>query len=204
MKEFLIILICYLLGSIPFGFIVAKLIKKIDIRDYGSGNIGAANAFRTLGPGLAIFVLIGDLMKGFIAIYLFKLFNIDSLPMVILGGLAVIGGHDWSIFLKFKGGKGIATTYGVILALNPMIAVMSALVWLIIIILTRYASLASILSLSALVILMVIFKQPQTYILFSAIILGLALYRHRGNIVRLKEGRENKIFSKNNAQNNKK
>lgn len=204
MKEFLIILICYLLGSIPFGFIVAKLIKKIDIRDYGSGNIGAANAFRTLGPGLAILVLIGDLMKGFIAIYLFKLFNIDSLPMVILGGLAVIGGHDWSIFLKFKGGKGIATTYGVILALNPMIAVMSALVWLIVIALTRYASLASILSLSALVILMVIFKQPQTYILFSAIILGLALYRHRGNIVRLKEGRENKIFSKNNAQNNKK
>ena len=204
MKEFLIILTCYLLGSIPFGFIVAKLIKKIDIRDYGSGNIGAANAFRTLGPGLAIFVLIGDLMKGFIAIYLFKLFNIDSLSMVILGGLAVIGGHDWSIFLKFKGGKGIATTYGVILALNPTIAVMSVLVWLIVIALTRYASLASILSLSALVILMVIFKQPQTYILFSAIILGLALYRHRGNIVRLKEGRENKIFSKNNAQNNKK
>ena len=204
MKEFIIILTCYLLGSIPFGFIVAKLIKKIDIRDYGSGNIGAANAFRTLGPGLAIFVLIGDLMKGFIAIYLFKLFNIDSLSMVILGGLAVIGGHDWSIFLKFKGGKGIATTYGVILALNPMIAVMSALAWLIVIALTRYASLASILSLSALVILMVLFKQPQTYILFSAIILGLALYRHRGNIVRLKEGRENKIFSKNNAQNNKK
>ena len=204
MKEFLIILTCYLLGSIPFGFIVAKLIKKIDIRDYGSGNIGAANAFRTLGPGLAIFVLIGDLMKGFIAIYLFKLFNIDSLSMVILGGLAVIGGHDWSIFLKFKGGKGIATTYGVILALNPTIAVMSVLVWLIVIALTRYASLASILSLSALVILMVVFKQPQTYILFSAIILGLALYRHRGNIVRLKEGRENKIFSKNNAQNNKK
>jgi len=204
MKEFIIILTCYLLGSIPFGFIVAKLIKKIDIRDYGSGNIGAANAFRTLGPGLAIFVLIGDLMKGFIAIYLFKLFNIDSLSMVILGGLAVIGGHDWSIFLKFKGGKGIATTYGVILALNPMIAVMSALAWLIVIALTRYASLASILSLSALVILMVVFKQPQTYILFSAIILGLALYRHRGNIVRLKEGRENKIFSKNNAQNNKK
>ncbi|MEA1939528.1 MAG: glycerol-3-phosphate 1-O-acyltransferase PlsY [Candidatus Caldatribacteriota bacterium] len=196
MKELLVIIICYLMGSLPFGYIVAKSIKKIDIRDYGSGNIGATNAFRILGPWLASLVLIGDLMKGYVSIYLFHLLNIDSLVIIIIGGLVVICGHDWSIFLKLKGGKGIATTYGVILALNPKIALLSALIWIIIIALTRYASLASILSLSVLLILMVWFKQPQEYITFSVIMLVLALYRHRSNIIRLKEGKEKKFGEK--------
>lgn len=197
------IIICYLIGSMPFGYIVAKLVKKIDIRDYGSGNIGATNAFRVLGPWFASLVLIGDLLKGFLAIVLFYQFNIDSLFVIILGGVAVIGGHDWSIFLKFKGGKGIATTYGVFLALNPKIALLSALIWLIVIALTKYASLASILSLSVLVVLMVWFKQPQEYIIFSVIILALGLYRHRGNIVRLKEGKEKKFLDRVSAKKNK-
>lgn len=197
------IIICYLIGSMPFGYIVAKVVKKIDIRDYGSGNIGATNAFRVLGPWLASLVLIGDLLKGFLAIVLFYQLNIDSLFVIILGGLAVIGGHDWSIFLEFKGGKGIATTYGVFLALNPKIALLSALIWLIVIALTRYASLASILSLSVLVVLMLWFKQPQEYIIFSVIILALALYRHRGNISRLKEGKEKKFLDRVSIKKNK-
>ena len=203
MIESLMIIICYLIGSMPFGYIVAKVVKKIDIRDYGSGNIGATNAFRVLGPWLASLVLIGDLLKGFLAIVLFYQLNIDSLFVIILGGLAVIGGHDWSIFLKFKGGKGIATTYGVFLALNPKIALLSALIWLIVIALTRYASLASILSLSVLVVLMLWFKQPQEYIIFSVIILALALYRHRGNIARLKEGKEKKFLDRVSIKKNK-
>ena len=197
------IIICYLIGSMPFGYIVAKVVKKIDIRDYGSGNIGATNAFRVLGPWLASLVLIGDLLKGFLAIVLFYQLNIDSLFVIILGGLAVIVGHDWSIFLEFKGGKGIATTYGVFLALNPKIALLSALIWLIVIALTRYASLASILSLSVLVVLMLWFKQPQEYIIFSVIILALALYRHRGNILRLKEGKEKKFLTRVSIKKNK-
>jgi len=203
MIESLMIIICYLIGSMPFGYIVAKVVKKIDIRDYGSGNIGATNAFRVLGPWLASLVLIGDLLKGFLAIVLFYQLNIDSLFVIILGGLAVIGGHDWSIFLKFKGGKGIATTYGVFLALNPKIALLSALIWLIVIALTRYASLASILSLSVLVVLMLWFRQPQEYIIFSIIILALALYRHRGNILRLKEGKEKKFLTRVSIKKNK-
>lgn len=203
MIESLMIIICYLIGSMPFGYIVAKVVKKIDIRDYGSGNIGATNAFRVLGPWLASLVLIGDLLKGFLAIVLFSQLNIDSLFVIILGGLAVIGGHDWSIFLEFKGGKGIATTYGVFLALNPKIALLSALIWLIVIALTRYASLASILSLSVLVVLMLWFKQPQEYIIFSVIILALALYRHRGNIARLKEGKEKKFLTRVSIKKNK-
>ena len=203
MIESLMIIICYLIGSMPFGYIVAKVVKKIDIRDYGSGNIGATNAFRVLGPWLASLVLIGDLLKGFLAIVLFYQLNIDSLFVIILGGLAVIVGHDWSIFLEFKGGKGIATTYGVFLALNPKIALLSALIWLIVIALTRYASLASILSLSVLVVLMLWFKQPQEYIIFSVIILALALYRHRGNILRLKEGKEKKFLTRVSIKKNK-
>jgi len=203
MIESLMIIICYLIGSMPFGYIVAKVVKKIDIRDYGSGNIGATNAFRVLGPWLASLVLIGDLLKGFLAIVLFYQLNIDSLFVIILGGLAVIGGHDWSIFLEFKGGKGIATTYGVFLALNPKIALLSVLIWLIVIALTRYASLASILSLSVLVVLMLWFKQPQEYIIFSVIILALALYRHRGNIARLKEGKEKKFLTRVSIKKNK-
>ncbi|MEA2020956.1 MAG: glycerol-3-phosphate 1-O-acyltransferase PlsY [Candidatus Caldatribacteriota bacterium] len=203
MIKLLLIIFCYLIGSMPFGYIVAKLVKKIDIRDYGSGNIGATNAFRVLGPWFASLVLIGDLLKGFLAIVLFYQFNIDSLFVIILGGLAVIGGHDWSVFLKFKGGKGIATTYGVFLALNPKIALLSVLIWLIVIALTKYASLASILSLSVLVVLMVWFKQPQEYIIFSVIILALGLYRHRGNIVRLKEGKEKKFLDRDLLKKNK-
>ena len=203
MIESLMIIICYLMGSMPFGYVVAKVVKKIDIRDYGSGNIGATNAFRVLGPWLASLVLIGDLLKGFLAIVFFYQLNIDNLFVIILGGLAVIGGHDWSIFLKFKGGKGIATTYGVFLALNPKIALLSALIWLIVIALTRYASLASILSLSVLVVLMLWFKQPQEYIIFGVIILALALYRHRGNILRLKEGKEKKFLDRVSIKKNK-
>ncbi|MCK5768088.1 MAG: glycerol-3-phosphate 1-O-acyltransferase PlsY [Candidatus Atribacteria bacterium] len=203
MIESLMIIICYLMGSMPFGYVVAKVVKKIDIRDYGSGNIGATNAFRVLGPWLASLVLIGDLLKGFLAIVFFYQLNIDNLFVIILGGLAVIGGHDWQIFLKFKGGKGIATTYGVFLALNPKIALLSALIWLIVIALTRYASLASILSLSVLVVLMLWFKQPQEYIIFGVIILALALYRHRGNILRLKEGKEKKFLDRVSIKKNK-
>jgi len=191
------------MGSIPFGFVVAKLIKKIDIRDYGSGNIGATNAFRILGPWLASLVLIGDLLKGFLVIILFKQFNIDNLYFIVLGGLAVIVGHDWSVFLKFKGGKGVATTYGFILALNPKIALLSALIWIIVIALTKYSSLASISSLCVLVVLMAGFKQPLEYIIFSIIILALAIYRHKGNIIRLKEGKEKKFLDRVSIKKNK-
>ena len=191
------------MGSVPFGFIVAKLVKKIDIRDYGSGNIGTTNAFRILGPWLASLVLIGDLLKGYLAILLFQLFNIDSLLIIIFGGMAVIGGHDWSVFLKFKGGKGIATTYGVIFAFNPIIALLSVLAWIIVIAFSKYASLASIVSLSVLVALMICFKQPQEYIIFCIIVFILGLYRHKGNIIRLKEGKENKFINKATVKKNK-
>jgi glycerol-3-phosphate acyltransferase PlsY len=196
MKTALIIISCYLLGSIPFGYIVGKLFKKVDIRELGSGNIGAANAFRILGPSLASLVLIGDIGKGIFSIYLVQYLNIDNLLIITIAGLAVICGHDWSLFLGFKGGKGIATTFGVVFALNPTISILALIIWGIVVITTRYVSLSSISAVISIFIFTILFKQPYEYIIFSAIILILGIFKHKENIERLKSKKERKIGEK--------
>jgi glycerol-3-phosphate acyltransferase PlsY len=196
MKITLIIISCYLLGSIPFGYIVGKLFKKIDIREFGSGNIGATNAFRILGPTLASFVVIGDIGKGILSIYLVRFLNVDNLLISTIAGLAVIFGHDWSIFLGFKGGKGIATTFGVVFALNPTISILALIIWGVVVITTRYVSLASIFAVISIFIFTILFKQPYEYIIFSAIILILGIFKHKENIQRLKSRKERKIGEK--------
>ncbi len=196
MKITLIIISCYLLGSIPFGYIVGKLFKKIDIREFGSGNIGATNALRILGPPLASFVVLGDIGKGIFSIYLVQYFNIDNLLILTIAGLAVICGHDWSIFLGFKGGKGIATTFGVVFALNPTISILALIIWGVVVITTRYVSLASIFAVISIFIFTILFKQPYEYIIFSAIILILGIFKHKENIKRLKSKKERKIGEK--------
>ncbi len=196
MKITLVIISCYLLGSIPFGYIVGKLFKKIDIREFGSGNIGATNVLRILGPPLASFVVIGDIGKGILSIYLAQYLGIDNLLILTIAGLAVICGHDWSLFLGFKGGKGIATTFGVVFALNPTISILALVIWGIVVITTRYVSLASILAVISIFIFTILFKQPYEYIVFSAIILVLGIFNHKDNIKRLKLKKESKIGEK--------
>lgn len=203
MKIVLVIIICYLLGSIPFGYIVGRLFKKIDIREYGSGNIGATNAFRILGPSLASLVLIGDISKGIFSIYLVRFLNIDNLSILVIAGIAVICGHDWSVFLKFKGGKGVATTFGVIFSFNSVISILAVTVWGMVLIFTKYASLSSILSLTSVSIFMILFKQPYEYIIFSLVILILAIFKHKDNIKRLKLGKERKIGERVEISKNK-
>lgn len=192
----LIIISCYLLGSIPFGYIVGKLFKKVDIRELGSGNIGASNAFRILGPSLASLILIGDIGKGILSIYLVRYFNIDNLLILTIAGLVVICGHDWSLFLGFKGGKGIATTFGVVFALNPTISILAVTIWVIVLIITKYTSLSSILAMISILVFTILFKQPYEYIVFSAIIIVLSIFKHKENIKRLKLGKERKIGEK--------
>lgn len=192
----LIIISCYLLGSIPFGYIIGKLFKKVDIREFGSGNIGTSNAFRTLGPFLASLVLISDIGKGIFSIYLVRYFNIDNLLILTIAGFVVICGHDWSLFLGFKGGKGIATTFGVVFALNPTIAILAITIWLIVLIITKYTSLSSILAMISILVFTILFKQPYEYIVFSAIILILSIFKHKENIKRLKLRKERKIGEK--------
>ena len=196
MKIALIIISCYLLGSIPFGYIVGKLFKKVDIREFGSGNIGATNAFRILGPSLASLVLIGDIGKGIFSIYLVQYLNIDNLLIITIAGLAVICGHDWSLFLGFKGGKGIATTFGVVFALNPTISILALIIWGVVVITTRYVSLSSIFAVISIFIFTILFKQPYEYIIFSAIIMILGIFKHKENIKRLKLKKERKIGEK--------
>jgi len=195
-KIVLIITICYLLGSLPFGYIVGKLFKKIDIREFGSGNIGATNAFRILGPWLASLVVMGDIGKGILSIYLLKYLNIDSSLILTIAGLAVICGHDWSLFLGFKGGKGIATTFGVVFALNPIISILAVMVWGVVLIISRYASLSSICAIISIFVFTILFKQPYEYIGFSAIIIILGIFNHKENIKRLKSKKERKIGEK--------
>lgn len=196
MKIALVITICYLLGSIPFGYIVGKLFKKIDIRELGSGNIGATNVFRILGPSLASLVLIGDIGKGIFSIYLVRYLNINNLLILTIAGLVVICGHDWSLFLGFKGGKGIATTFGVVFALNPTISILALIIWGVVLVTTRYVSLSSIFAVISIFIFTILFKQPYEYIIFSAIILVLGIFNHKDNIKRLRSGNERKIGEK--------
>lgn len=188
-------IICFFLGSIPFGYLVSKYLKKIDIREYGSGNIGTANTFRVLGVRYALLVLVGDCLKGLFAVSLTKLIAIDNLSLQLLAGFFAIVGHNWSIFLKFKGGKGIATTYGVILAIYPIIALISAIIWVVLVLSFKFAALGSIVSVFSMLILSFIFKVDIEFKYFLIIINLLSLFRHQSNIVRLIHHKENKIIS---------
>lgn len=186
------LLLGYLIGSLPTGLIVIRLLRGIDIRRYGSGNIGATNVFRVAGLPTAALVLAVDMLKGAIPVLLARAW--DQPPLVaVLGGLAAIAGHNWSIFLRFSGGKGIATSFGVLLALSPASAGVAAAVWLLVVSVTRYASLASLLGIAAVPPAMWLRREPREYVAFGALALVLAIYRHRANIARLRRGTELKI-----------
>jgi len=184
------LMFAYLLGSIPIGLLVAKL-RGIDIRHYGSGNIGATNVFRILGTGPGFIVLAGDVMKGIIAVWVGSL--VGGYNMGLLAGLAAIAGHSWSIFLNFSGGKGVATSAGVLLALSPSVAAAALGVWLAIALLSRYVSLASIIAAIALPLFMVLFGEPLSLFAFGIVAAGLIIYRHKPNIKRLLAGKELRI-----------
>lgn len=194
MIQTLFILLSYLIGSIPFGYLVGKYLKKIDIREYGSGNIGASNIFRIMGAKYALIVLIGDCLKGFFIVFLARLIIIEKMEFYLLIGLVAIIGHNWSCFLGFKGGKGIATTYGVVLAFYPSIAIISAVIWGMIVSVTKFAALGSIISILAMLALAILFQTPLSFKIFTGLILLFALIRHRGNIIRLMQKKENKIL----------
>lgn len=184
--------VSYLLGSIPFGMVISKWIRGIDIRSYGSGNIGATNVFRTLGAKPAIIVLIGDATKGMLAVLLGKLL-IGGIWGPVLCGIFAILGHNWPVTLKFSGGKGVATTLGVLLGMLPLVALILFFVWTTTLVITRYVSLASIVSAVILPVLVLLLSGVSPYLLFGIIASIASLYKHRGNIQRLLKGEEYKI-----------
>ncbi|PRX31003.1 glycerol-3-phosphate acyltransferase PlsY [Orenia metallireducens] len=192
-KEVLVMLFAYLLGSIPFALLVVKLVKGVDIREYGSGNVGATNAFRILGLGLGISVALLDIGKGFIAVAVARHFFADQPLLLLIAGLLSIAGHNWPIFLKFKGGKGVATSVGVLISLSPKTILFAFFIWMIVILTTQYVSLASIIAAIVIPILMYLFGQETIFIILAVLIAIFVIYRHQSNIKRLLAGTENKV-----------
>lgn len=190
-KSIAIILVSYLIGSISFATIICKKFYSTDIRQYGSKNPGSTNVMRVLGPKPALIVFIADFLKGLIVVLLAK--YTDNVNLALLAGLFVVVGHDWPIFHGFSGGKGIATSLGVIMGLTPLIGLILIPLGILIILTTRYVSLCSVVCAITFPILLLAFKYSLNYVLAGSIIAAIAVYRHRENISRLISGTENKI-----------
>lgn len=184
--------IAYLIGSIPSGLILGKLFWHTDLREYGSHNIGATNAWRTLGKGAGIAVFIADSLKGQAGVALGLVLAGTPLAAV-LGGLFAIIGHSFSIFLGFHGGKGVATSLGVLTMLMGDVTFIVFVVWFTIVYMTRYVSLGSVVAGFLTPILAALYGYPMEYVLFTVIAAILVIVRHRENIKRLMNGTENKI-----------
>lgn len=188
----LLVVAAYLAGAIPFGLVVVRAASGRDIRRVGSGNIGASNVYRAAGPALAGAVLALDLGKGLLPVLAGRRLGLDPTAVVAVG-VAAIAGHNWSIFLRGQGGKGIATSYGVLLALSPLAGGIAAVVWGAVAALTRYASLASLLGILSVPAVMWLGQEPVEHLVFGALAAVLAFYRHRANIRRLLRGEELRI-----------
>ena len=184
--------ISYLLGSIPNGLILGKAIWGVDLRQHGSKNIGATNAWRTIGKagGISIFAL--DFLKGAVSAYLGLHLGGSELAGVLCGILA-IAGHSWSVFLAFKGGKGVATGLGVIAALMPEVTLIVFAVWFAIVSFTGYVSLGSIVGAALVPILTLFFGLHTEFLILGLIAAVFIIYRHKSNIERLLKGTESKI-----------
>lgn len=190
------IIMCYLLGSVSFSVVLAKALKGIDIRQHGSGNAGATNTLRVLGKGPAILVLALDVLKGIAAVWIGRWLGGDSEWVAALCGLAAIIGHNWPIYFRFRGGKGIATTIGVMATLIFFPALYAGIIAILSIVFTRYVSLGSLIFVFLTPIFFVFTNDIGPYFWASLIICIFAFWRHRTNIVKLAQGKENKLGSK--------
>ncbi len=188
----------YFIGSIVTSDIVTWF-KKVDLRSHGSGNVGATNAFRVMGSFYGAVVLIGDILKGVITVLLGKwIGSIAGFDIAIATGMLAIIGHNWPVFSGFKGGKGVATALGVIIALTPWSLPLTLLTWVIIFIIFGYVSLASILAAVSYTVAVYLFYPDDLYkFLFAILIAGLVIYRHKGNVQRLLQGQEHRILYQN-------
>ncbi|OEG62512.1 MAG: acyl-phosphate glycerol 3-phosphate acyltransferase [Halanaerobium sp. MDAL1] len=205
MRIFIAILISYLIGSIPSGFLLTKYVMKKDVRQYGSGNIGATNVARVMGLKSGILVAVFDILKGYLGVMVGQAILGDNLSTAILFvAIAAIAGHDWSIFLGFSGGKGVATTFGVILRLYPLAFLIYALIWLALVLTTRYVSLGSIIGSMSLPLTLYFTSFATKHVIFAALLWLFVMYTHRANIKRLLNGEENRMDPENLGKSGKK
>lgn len=201
MHELILLILAYLIGSIPTAVWVSKFIFGFDIRQYGSGNAGATNTFRVLGAKAGTFVFAVDMLKGFMAVdlaYFISKYQMDNMALTnfqILLGICAVIGHVFPIWAEFKGGKGIATLFGMILAIQPIVAACLVAVFFAMLFLTRYVSLSSIsASIAFPVMIFFIFKEPEMmYRIFAVATACLVVLTHHKNINRLLAGNESKV-----------
>lgn len=202
--EYLVIIgLSYFIGSIPNGLIIGKYLTGIDIRQFGSKNIGATNAYRVLGPWPAFWVLLTDVAKGVAGVSIGKILLGTPVGM-LAGGIAAIAGHNWSVFLGFKGGRGVATALGVIAVLMPEVTGLVFVVWAAIVYFTRYVSLASIVGAVIAPPLIWAFGERVEYFWFGLVAAAFVIVRHRPNIRRLLKGEELKIKAGGSSASGKK
>lgn len=202
MISLILAVICaYIIGSIPTAYVFGKVLRGIDIREHGSGNVGATNVVRTIGkvPGRIVFVV--DFFKGFAVVTLLPLVFQQFAPFssilsykyfYFILGTAAICGHIWTVFLRFKGGKGVSTTMGVVAGLAPLVFILCVVVWVVVFFATRYVSVASIIAAVSLPLFAVITDQNIDFVVFCAVLTMVGVYSHRTNIKRLIQGKESK------------
>lgn len=187
---FVVIILSYLVGCFPSGLVLGKLFYKKDIRNFGSGNLGATNTFRVLGKKAGFIVMFLDIFKGFIVVFFPLWFNVD-VPSIFVGICAVIG-HVYPIFLKFRGGKAVATSAGAVLGVHPLLLLSLALIFILVLYFTKYVSLSSMIAgICCLIGAIIIGDIP--FIIVSFAIMVILIVRHRSNIVRIFAGNEPKI-----------
>lgn len=190
MANVICVVIAYLLGSIQTSLILSKLFKFPDPRSQGSRNAGATNVLRTAGKNQALMTLIGDVLKGFIAVMIAHIFGVQGF-FLAMAGLAAVIGHIFPCFFQFKGGKGVATAIGALLFLSVFVAIIVTIIWLVVVFMTRYVSLASLIATAAAPILILVFSQ-SAYFIPLLLMAVLIIWKHKDNIQRLRKGTETK------------
>jgi glycerol-3-phosphate acyltransferase PlsY len=182
----------YLIGAIPVGMLVSRLAGGVDIRRHGSGNIGATNVLRTLGPVAAVATLVGDIVKGYLALTAARAIGTEAWAAAA-GAVAAVAGNCWPVFLAFRGGKGVATGLGAFLALIPWAVAPAAGLWLLVTAVSRYVSLGSIVACVSLPVGAALLGYPRHAVVAAALTAAIIIWRHRQNIVRLAGGTERRL-----------
>jgi len=192
----LAVLLSYLIGAVPFGLFFGKIFSNIDVRSFGSGNIGATNVLRAAGKKAAVMTLLADCLKGLLPVLAVKFMSNDDAITGLTGAAAILG-HNYPIYLVFKGGKGVATSFGVVLAVAPWIGVVCLIAWLVAARIWRYSSLSALIAFALFpIITFSAYPGSRPIGLLSIFVFGMIYYRHRENIKRLLAGTEAKIGQK--------
>ncbi len=192
LTEIIVVISAYIIGSIPTGLLLAKAFGGVDIRESGSGNIGATNVYRTLGRKVGLLTLVGDCLKGVVPVVATYALGFGALWVAIVG-LAAFLGHVYTVFLGFKGGKGVATALGVFLAVSYPSVLIALAVFVLVLLKWRYVSLASVTAAAVMPSLVALIDRRPETVAMSVVIAAMVIYRHRENIKRLKAGTENKF-----------